>query len=54
MKVCMNVIRSDQQKEDSVQKRRKYSDGVCPISKKDTSVNRLLILAITPEKKRVI
>ena len=51
MKVCMNVIRSDQQEEDSVQKRRRYSDGVCPKSQKDTSVNRLLILAITPEKK---
>ena len=51
MKVCLNVIRSERSEEESVHKRRKYTDGVCPQSKKDTSVNRLLILAITPEKR---
>lgn len=51
LKVCFNVIETERAIDESKARRRRYSDGVSPKSKKDTSVNKLIVVAITNEKK---
>lgn len=50
LKVCLNVMTpvNDNEPSASVKKRLKYEDGIAAKSMKSTSVNKLLILAITP------
>ena len=48
--MCLNVMTpvNDNEPSASVKKRLKYEDGIAAKSMKSTSVNKLLILAITP------
>ena len=50
-KICCNVIDRTNVFEEGPPKRSKYSQGVAPKAFKDTSVNKLMILALTPEKR---
>ena len=48
LKICLNIFSHGEFK-DKISKRKKYSDGVAPKDILNTSVNKLLILAIVPE-----
>ena len=50
LKICCNVIDKTKDVDAGPAKRAKYSQGVAPKSFKDTSVNKLLVLVMTPEK----
>ena len=51
LKICLNIILPMQRLDaSSHQKRIKYEDGVSPNQFKDSSVEKLFILALTPEK----
>ena len=49
LKICLNIFSHEDFKDTPASsKRRKYSDGICLKDSKNTSVNKLLILAIVP------
>ena len=49
LKICLNIFSHEEFKDTpKSMKRRKYSDGVCVKNTKNTSVNKLLIIAIVP------